>query len=474
MGYRRSVQDEVLKVSTTVFIKNFPDQAGTKELWNACKQYEHVVDAFIPNRRSKIGIRFGFVRFIKVFDAERLVNNLCTVWIGSHRLHASIARFQRPTGQNSSRNFGHNWEKWKDDKGNNGNFNSYAHVLKGVSHPNGDTMNTPSLVIGDDCQSGRLFALSQWKVFRSVDGKDKFKVNVGTNSWFSLLIETSSDFVVDGRVAWVEVEGIPLKVWTDNTFKRIASKWGTLLSIDNSEEDCYHNKCMCIFTADMVNIFESFKIIYQGKTFWIRAKEVSGWSLEFEEQLDEDSEPEDDIFGGVDKPNIDNSKEEFEDENVVPDTVFDDGSVKPSVVKNSSGNQGNKSEDPFDLYPLLNKNKGEKIKIPIVEVIYKRLEIVNSINELDKQQAMETAQKAKIKLAIKDLVKKEFLNHFKNTFGRPNTTRPVLVTEFPRQLNSMQRIDMEADVTIEEIKNTVWDCRTDKSPRPDGFLFHFY
>nr|GEZ18110.1 DIE2/ALG10 family [Tanacetum cinerariifolium] len=377
MGYRRSVQYEVLKVSTSVFITNFPDQAGAKELWNACKQYGHVVDAFIPDRRS--------------------VNNLCTVWIGSHRLHANIARFQRPTGQNSSRNFGHNRKKRKDDKGNNGNFNSYAHVLKGVSHPNGDTTNTPSLVIGDDCVNQEDYScclngkvkdfvsLSNLKVvlgnegfneigiryleglwvmlvFRSVDGKEKFKVNVGTKSWFSQLIETSSDFVVDGRVAWVEVERIPLKVWTDNTFKIIASKWGTLLSIDNFEEDCYHNKRMCIFMADMVNIVESFKIIYQGKTFWVRAKEVPGWSPEFKEQLDEDNEPEDDIFGGVDKPNTDNSEEEFEDENVVPYTVFDDGSVRPSVVENSSGNQGNKSEDPFDLYPFLNKNKGEKNK----------------------------------------------------------------------------------------------------------------
>nr|GEW75636.1 cysteine-rich receptor-like protein kinase [Tanacetum cinerariifolium] len=66
------------------------------------------------------------------------------------------------------------------------------------------------------------------------------------------------------------------------------------------------------------------------------------------------------------------------------------------------------------------------------EVIYKRLEIVNSINELEKQQAMETAQKAKIKWAI------------------------------------------EADVTIEEIKNAVWDCGTDKSPGPDGFSFDLY
>nr|GEZ27297.1 RNA-directed DNA polymerase, eukaryota, nucleotide-binding alpha-beta plait domain protein [Tanacetum cinerariifolium] len=366
MGYRRSVQDEVLKVSISVFIMNFSDQAGAKELWNACKQYGYVVDAFIPDRRSKIRKSFGFVRFIKVFDAERLVNNLCTVWIGSHRLYANIARFQRPTGQNSSINFSHNGEKQKDDKGNNGNFNSDAHVLKGVSHPNKDTMNTQSLVISDDCVNQEDYSwclngnvkefgsLSNLKVvlgndgfneirirylgglwvmlvFRALDGKEKFKVNVSTNSWFSQLIETFSDFVVDGRVAWVE-------------------------------EDFYHNKRMCIFTADMVNIFESFKIIYQGKTFWVLAKEVPGWSLEFEKQLDEDSEPEYNMFGGVDKPNTDNRNEEFEDENLVLDTMFDDGSVKPSVVKNSSGNQGNKSEDPFDLYPLLNKNKGEKNK----------------------------------------------------------------------------------------------------------------
>nr|GFB58266.1 RNA-directed DNA polymerase, eukaryota, reverse transcriptase zinc-binding domain protein [Tanacetum cinerariifolium] len=61
-----------------------------------------------------------------------------------------------------------------------------------------------------------------------------------------------------------------------------------------------------------------------------------------------------------------------------------------------------------------------------------------------------------------------------NRFGRPNKTRHVLVTEFPRQLNSMQRMDMEAEVTIEEIKNAVWDCGTDKSPGPDGFSFDFY
>ncbi|GKA84028.1 nucleotide-binding alpha-beta plait domain-containing protein [Tanacetum coccineum] len=114
MGSKRSVADEVMKISTSVFVTNFPVQVGAKELWHACKQYGQVVDAFIPNRKSKLGKRFGFVRFIKVFDAERLANNLCTVWIGSHRLHANIARFQRPTGQNTSKYSGNSVDKRKN------------------------------------------------------------------------------------------------------------------------------------------------------------------------------------------------------------------------------------------------------------------------------------------------------------------------------------------------------------------------
>ncbi|GKD31666.1 putative reverse transcriptase domain-containing protein, partial [Tanacetum coccineum] len=50
---RKTKEDDVLKISTSVFVTNFPKQASAKDLWNACKQYGHAVDAFIPNKRSK-------------------------------------------------------------------------------------------------------------------------------------------------------------------------------------------------------------------------------------------------------------------------------------------------------------------------------------------------------------------------------------------------------------------------------------
>ncbi|GJT70341.1 RNA-directed DNA polymerase, eukaryota [Tanacetum coccineum] len=78
MRSSRSKEDEVQRISTSVFVTNFPEVFSAKDLWNTCKQYGQVVDAYIPNKRSKAGKRFGFVRFVKVFDTERLVNNLCT------------------------------------------------------------------------------------------------------------------------------------------------------------------------------------------------------------------------------------------------------------------------------------------------------------------------------------------------------------------------------------------------------------
>ncbi|GJW64696.1 DIE2/ALG10 family protein [Tanacetum coccineum] len=48
-----SKEEEVQKISTSIFVTNFPDHAKAKDLWNVCKQYGQVVDAFIPDRKSK-------------------------------------------------------------------------------------------------------------------------------------------------------------------------------------------------------------------------------------------------------------------------------------------------------------------------------------------------------------------------------------------------------------------------------------
>nr|GEW77059.1 RNA-directed DNA polymerase, eukaryota, nucleotide-binding alpha-beta plait domain protein [Tanacetum cinerariifolium] len=273
---------------------NFPDHVGAKDLWHACKQYGQVIDAFIPDRRSKDGKRFGFVRLIKVFDVDRLVGNLCTVWIGKHHLHAKVARFTRPLAKNS-RTFVNKDEKLrgnsngtKTDSAERDSHNSYAYVVKGWSQVNGEKDNNPVLVLDDSCVNQQEFSWClNWKVkefgalvnlkvvmrnegfsdvklkylgglwvmivFNSMEAKEKFISCVAINSWFAQLIQASSEFIVDERVTWMDIEGIPLKLWTNNTFKKIASKWGSLINVEKSEEENFHSKRLCIHTNRMAN-----------------------------------------------------------------------------------------------------------------------------------------------------------------------------------------------------------------------------
>nr|GEW44783.1 RNA-directed DNA polymerase, eukaryota, reverse transcriptase zinc-binding domain protein [Tanacetum cinerariifolium] len=69
------------------------------------------------------------------------------------------------------------------------------------------------------------------------------------------------------------------------------------------------------------------------------------------------------------------------------------------------------------------------------------------------------------------LVKSEFMSHFKNRFEQPNSNRLHMNMHFSNTLSSVQFIDLECQVSKEEIKKAVWDCGIDKSPGPDGFTF---
>ncbi|GKB30829.1 RNA-directed DNA polymerase, eukaryota [Tanacetum coccineum] len=142
------------------------------------------------------------------------------------------------------------------------------------------------------------------------------------------------------------------------------------------------------------------------------------------------------------------------------------------------------------------------------DILNKRVAISKSLQDIEKLASMEVAQKVKIKWEIEgdenskyyhailnkrrcqlpicgilvdgtwidslSLVKSEFLSHFTNRFNQPETSRLLLNIDFPNKLNLDQQIDLESDVTHDEIKRVVWDCGIDKYLDPDEFTFGFY
>nr|GEV01437.1 nucleotide-binding alpha-beta plait domain-containing protein [Tanacetum cinerariifolium] len=155
---QRSKEDDVQKISTSVFVTNFRDGYGAKDLWSTCKLYGHVVDVFIPDRRTKAGKKFGFVRFIKVLDIDRLINNLCTVCVGRNKIHANVAKFQREPLHKQSNKV--NKKRTNNvNHGAKGMTNSYAHVVKRNQVQNVGMEECPNIVLYGTCLNHEDFSL---------------------------------------------------------------------------------------------------------------------------------------------------------------------------------------------------------------------------------------------------------------------------------------------------------------------------
>ncbi|GJX10723.1 RNA-directed DNA polymerase, eukaryota [Tanacetum coccineum] len=325
MGSFRSKEDDVSKISTSIFVTNFPDSFSAKDLFHSCKQYGHVVDSFIPTKRTKDGKRFGFVRFINIFNVERLVNNLCTIWVGRSKFHANVARFKREYMKGSV-----NVDKTKNESnkrkfdGSHKNVEntvigkSFVSVVKTSRMPI-DKESPPAIVLEDDCLNAKDLTLSLMGRVKEMASLVNLKkalcnegVNVGVGSWFSVIKQAYAEFVPEGRLVWVELDGVPFKFWSGPTFKRIAAKWGELLDVDDYDESNIHSKNLILLSV-CEHMHESCYIVFQGKVYWVRASVSSRWIL------------------------------------IVLETLFD----QPDDQKDKH------SEDPFGLYPLLNKENIE-------------------------------------------------------------------------------------------------------------------
>ena len=397
-GRFRSKEDDVGRISVNVFVTNFPDNCMAKDLFHHCSQYGHVVDSFIPNKRSKSGKRFGFVKFINVFSNDRLVSNISTVWIGRHKLQAHLAKYARPPMNDRSQ---------VNNKGQRNatflprNSRSFANVVTNANLPNDTTMSdTPALVLEDECGNtddlskhviGKVkdfqsipnikmvlakegfgeFVVSYlggfWVMIElnNVENQRQFMQHQGVNSWFQEIRAASSDFVSKDRIVWVDIEGIPLNVWTNATFNRIGKKWGDVMAIEESTGSSYARKRLCIKTNLVNNILESFTVVFKRKSYKIRAKELFTWSpvfLEYKEpnvNIDEEVIINQNVNDNQDDRSLnDDVVDGNSDDERVPDSIFGEelpiqNNVKEeSFEKNASTNS--KSVDPFGIYDLLN------------------------------------------------------------------------------------------------------------------------
>nr|GEZ70259.1 RNA-directed DNA polymerase, eukaryota, reverse transcriptase zinc-binding domain protein [Tanacetum cinerariifolium] len=274
MGSYRTKEDDVYKISTSVFIMNFPESCSAKELYQSCKQYGRVMDTFIPNKRSKTRRRFGFVRFINVFNEERLVNNLCTVCIDRFKLHANIARFHR-TPLNEKKSMPKKAGGVKKDTGVNEVGNSYVHVVKGQMQPgNKESEVTHASVLSDECLLSKDLSKSLFervKQFASLANMRKVEALLG---WRLKVSRLSCGRIIHSSLSRLSR----------------GSYWISMIRMR-----CVFTRRDYAFTRNQKRIFlRNLKLSFAA--FWIRAKEAPGWVPDFMEENDNEEHNDDGGF----------------------------------------------------------------------------------------------------------------------------------------------------------------------------------
>nr|GEU55925.1 hypothetical protein [Tanacetum cinerariifolium] len=271
-----SKEDQTSQISKSVFITNFPEGSTAKDLWKVCNDYGTVVDVFIPFKKSKAGDKHrGSVK-----------SSFASVLKEGNKVHASPVNIEPTLVLDDSCIKEYDFSS------------SLMGKIKDVSA----MPNLYTILSEEGFQNIKItYVGGMWVLLEldSIATKEKLLNHTRVGSWFSIIKQASDSFESDERIIWVLIEGLLIKAWTSNSFRKISSLWGELVEWEDKDSKSLSCKHMCLKTKPDVCINGRWKIIVQGKVFWIRAKEMDAWTPTFHDDPYGDSSDEDSQDDGM-------------------------------------------------------------------------------------------------------------------------------------------------------------------------------
>ncbi|GJV04848.1 hypothetical protein Tco_1338417 [Tanacetum coccineum] len=252
------------------------DHFTFRGLWRVCDEYGKVIDVFIPNRKSK-AVRFQ--RSSAKSNTQPKVMNVGSQ-MGTYVWILKIRKIDSKSAQNSKPAL------VLDDScilENDRKLSLMGKVKEFESIPKLYILLTKEGFF--NLKFSSLVGMWMLIEFTSNDAKQNLHNHIGVGSWFTTLNHANPKFISDKRIVWVGIEGIPLHARTMNTYKKIGLKWGDVMSMEDPVDSALYQKRLCVKMEEASIIFESFKVIVQGKVYWVRAKEVNGGILQRLEAL---------------------------------------------------------------------------------------------------------------------------------------------------------------------------------------------
>jgi hypothetical protein len=274
------------QISSSYFVTNFSEEIGWGDLWKLFTRFGSVSDVYIPNKVDKRGRRFGFVKFKDVRDEAALSKSLEEVWCDNVKLWVNRARFGKGEEKvKSAPKPGFSLLKKDGEDTSVKDDVSFKSMLVGnksggeVTVQGGEKKKFRLNSVGDLAPLELQVCDNTWKELSmskvaflrntvdfhavadrlALDRNHEVKARqMGGNmvllqspcegelaevlkcnkQWFdhcfSKVISWKPNMLSESREIWIQVFGLPLHAWDENSFKRLAGRFGVFLDFDEA------------------------------------------------------------------------------------------------------------------------------------------------------------------------------------------------------------------------------------------------
>ncbi|KAL4289881.1 hypothetical protein GQ457_14G000990 [Hibiscus cannabinus] len=247
-----------------LFVSNIVDQLHWQGVWQVFDRHGEVVDVFISMRRSRWGQRFGFVRMATRAATLRVIERLHMRWIYGTRISVAFALRR---GRDETWHLRKERQRGTIEVGGE----ERRHVLDSGESVTGKVRNglhkSVTGVVAEDklevldscavawCKEGlrgralveelrraeirgcsmmRISGAMVLLMFVTTEERQAFLDRYDLDRWFARVVAWSPEVRLDSRSVWVSVVGLPIHIWSHETFANLASLWGKLIRVEGS------------------------------------------------------------------------------------------------------------------------------------------------------------------------------------------------------------------------------------------------
>ncbi|KAJ4835156.1 hypothetical protein Tsubulata_009742 [Turnera subulata] len=251
----------------SLYIENLAEAWKPVDIHRILSKYSEVIDVYVPWRRNRVGRRFGFVRYRRVVDVQRLLNAVNRVQVEKGALRANLAKDRMVHKQMKSRkppaSLGSDprvsgAKSFVDTVRGSGPFNATPGQTE-IDAVNTFVPTTETVQWLGRCAVGVLKNLASmesvhyiWILhgMRNVEvtdmGDDKVLVCFPTKENMTHFLHCNHDWVLlwfdslepwcmgdraTNRACWLEVRGLPLMAWAQEFFEIVGSWFGKLIKV---------------------------------------------------------------------------------------------------------------------------------------------------------------------------------------------------------------------------------------------------